>query len=96
MTVYQGIVKGNVVLLPEEVHLQDGTKVEVTVVPANIQGHRSPESLEAAEEAFKQHLLEAGLILEIKRPPLTEPEGNRRPIKVKGKPMSQTIIEDRR
>jgi len=96
MATFQGIVKDNVVLLPEEVHLQDGTQVEVTVVPAIFQGQRSPESLEAAEEAFKQHLLAEGLILEIKRPSLTEPEGNRRPIKVKGKPMSQMIIEDRR
>ncbi len=96
MTVYQGIVKDNVVLLPEEVHLQDGTEVGVIVAPANIQGHRSPESLEAAEETFKQLLLEKGLILEIKRPSLIEPKGDRRPIKVKGKPMSQMIIEDRR
>ncbi len=96
MIAYRGIVKDNVVLLPEEAHLQDGTQVEVIVIPANIQVHRSPKSLEAAEEAFKQRLLEEGLILEIKRPTPTAPEGDRRPIKVKGKPMSQIIVEDRR
>jgi hypothetical protein len=96
MAVYQGIVKDNVVLLPEEAHLQDGTQVEVKVVSAAIREHRSPESLETAEEAFEQGLLEKGLILEIKRPSLTESKGDRRPIKVKGKPMSQMVIEDRR
>jgi hypothetical protein len=96
MTVYEGIVKGNVVLLPKEVHLQDGTRVEVTVIPAGADEFRSPEALEAAEEAFEQHLLERGLILEIKKPSPLEPMGNRRPIKAKGKPMSQMIIEDRR
>ena len=96
MTIYEGIVRDNVVLLPKEVHLQDGTKVEVTVVPIAVDELSSPEALEAAEETFKQRLLEKGLILEIKHPSPVEPKGNRRPIKVKGKPMSQMVIEDRR
>ena len=101
MAVYHGIVKDNVILLPEEVHLQDGTEVEVTIVPTTINGQvsvlrPSPQSLEAAEEAFKQPLLEKGLLLEIKRPSRTDPEGDRTPIKVKGKPMSRMVIEDRR
>ncbi len=53
-------------------------------------------SSEASEEAFLQRLLEEGLIKEIKRPPRVSPTGDRTPVKVKGKPMSQTIIEDRR
>ncbi len=96
MTVYEGVVKDNVVLLPEDVHLQDGTKVEVTVVPTAVDEFMLPGALEAAEEAFRQHLLERGLILEIKHQSHVEPKGNRRPIKVKGKPMSQMVIEDRR
>jgi hypothetical protein len=99
MTVYQGIVRDNVVLLPKEVHLQDGTKVEVSVVstvPTAVGDLRSPEALEAAEAAFKQHLFERGLIAEIKGPSPAEPKGTRKPIKVKGKPISQMVIEDRR
>lgn len=96
MTVYHGIVKDNIILLPKEVHLQDGTEVEVTIVPTTVNGQISPELLEAAEEAFKQRLLEKGLLIEIKRPSRTEPEGDRTPIKVKGKPMSRMVIEDRR
>jgi hypothetical protein len=96
MTAYHGIVKDNVVLLPEEVHLQDGTEVEVTIIPTTVNGQISPQTLEAAEEASKQRLLEKGLPTEIKRPSRTEPKGDRTPIKVKGNPMSQMVIEDRR
>lgn len=56
----------------------------------------SVEAEGATEEAFLQKLLKEGLIAEIKRPPKTSPAGDRTPVKVKGKPMSQTIIEDRR
>jgi hypothetical protein len=49
----------------------------------------------AAEERFKQRLLEKGLLKEIKRPPY-EAKGDRTPIKVKGKPLSEMIIEERR
>lgn len=51
------------------------------------------------EDEFEQHLLEAGVISEVK-PPITEEELARfrayRPIEVKGKPVSETLIEDRR
>lgn len=54
-----------------------------------------------AEEEFKLRLLEAGLIQEIKRPEhhlqeLQEAFLNYQPIVVQGKPLSETIIEDRR
>lgn len=51
------------------------------------------------EDEFEQHLLEAGVISEVK-PPLPEEELARfrayKPIEVKGKPVSETLIEDRR
>jgi len=48
-----------------------------------------------AEQRFKGKLVELGLLKNITIPS-GEPEGRRTPIKVKGKPISQTIIEDRR
>lgn len=50
-------------------------------------------------DEFEQHLLEAGVISEVKRP-ITEEDVARfrayKPIEVKGKPVSETLIEDRR
>jgi hypothetical protein len=49
------------------------------------------------EDELEQRLLKAGLLSEIK-PPITDftPYQNRKPIKVKGKPLSEVIIEERR
>lgn len=51
------------------------------------------------EDEFEQHLLAAGVISEVK-PPISEEELARfrayRPIEVEGKPVSETLIEDRR
>jgi hypothetical protein len=51
------------------------------------------------EDEFEQHLLDAGVISEVK-PAITEEELARfrayKPIEVKGKPVSETLIEDRR
>lgn len=50
------------------------------------------------EDEFEQHLLASGVITEISPPP-TEAEieafRNYKPITVEGKPVSQTIIEER-
>lgn len=48
------------------------------------------------EDQLDQVLLEAGVISEIP-PPITDftPYQNRQPIEVKGKPLSEIIIEDR-
>jgi hypothetical protein len=53
--------------------------------------------LRSAEEELQRRLLAAGLLSEIK-PPITDftPYQNRKPIEVKGKPVSETIIEERR
>jgi hypothetical protein len=46
---------------------------------------------------FKRTLLDKGLISEIRiRPPTDDPSIARRPVPVQGKPVSETIIEDRR
>ena len=47
-------------------------------------------------ERAQRVLYEAGLLSEIK-PPITDPRPYRRdPIKIKGKPLSETVIEERR
>lgn len=50
---------------------------------------------EEPEMIFKRVLLEKGMISEIRSPQKAGGAGNRRPIPVKGKPVSETIIEDR-
>jgi hypothetical protein len=48
------------------------------------------------DQRVQQALFEAGLVTEIK-PPITDPTPYRRePIKIKGKPLSETVIEERR
>ena len=46
-------------------------------------------------EVFHQVLLSKGLVKEVKNPPVTDTI-ERQLIEVKGKPVSQTIIEDRK
>jgi hypothetical protein len=48
------------------------------------------------DQRVQRALYEAGLVSEIK-PPITDPTPYRRePIKIKGKPLSETVIEERR
>jgi len=67
-----------------------------------------PQSLEAGNETnhlrrnavdldqrIQQALYSAGLVTEIK-PPVKRPRERRPPINIKGKPLSETVIEDRR
>jgi hypothetical protein len=92
MAVYRGVVKGNIVLLDEPVDLADGVVVEVRPMfppPA------TPEERER-EAAFSRRLLELGLIKSI---PTWEPDPpglDRTPIQIEGRPVSETIIEERR
>jgi hypothetical protein len=52
---------------------------------------------EDPEMTFKQLLFEQGLISEIRQPPTTDDlRIERHPVPVEGKPVSETIIEDRR
>ena len=47
------------------------------------------------DQRIQQALYGAGLLTEIK-PPVKRPRERRPPINIKGKPLSETIIEDRR
>ncbi|MBX3278029.1 MAG: tetratricopeptide repeat protein [Acidobacteria bacterium] len=63
--------------------------------PANASAQRNLNVL--MEEKLKQRLLEAGLLKEIKRPIRDfAPYPKRTPITVRGTPLSETIVEDRR
>jgi hypothetical protein len=55
------------------------------------------EELQAAETAFKQRLLELGLLTKITRPPTpgVDPR-NRQPVPVAGNSVSELVIKERR
>jgi len=57
----------------------------------------APPAPQMTEEEFEQHLLAKGVISEIP-PPITDltPFQNRKLMDVKGKPLSETVIEERR
>lgn len=90
MTIYQGVVKGNVVLLPEGVQLEEGAEVEVRLLPTEYR-----DSEQSAEEGLKQELVRIGLLKRIRRPSGSLLDGDRTPIKIEGT-LSKAIIEDRR
>lgn len=71
-------------LTPEEqVHVRDLIN-ELLLTPDEI------------DRQLQQRLFRAGLVSEIKPPRSSLPELNFKPIEVKGKPVSETIIEERR
>lgn len=87
MRVYEGIVQDCVVVLPEGVQLEDGLHVEIRIREV---GHESPEVL------FKKRLVEAGLIERPRKPSWPLADQDRTPIQVKGKLLSEQIMEERR
>lgn len=92
MAHYFGLVKGGVVLLPPEVSLADGTVVEIRVAEAvQVAGDER-----AIGDAAKRRLVALGLLTEIKGATLLPSADDRRLIEVEGKPLSETIIEERR
>lgn len=86
-----GVVRGNVVVLPESVDLPDGSAVEVRVLTTDYE-----RVDDEAETRFKQRLVELGLLTTIRTPAPIPPEADRTPIQVRGKPLSEIIIEERR
>ena len=57
----------------------------------------APPAPQMTEEEFERHLLAKGIISEIP-PPITDltPFENRKLMEVKGKPLSKTVVEERR
>jgi hypothetical protein len=91
VAIYYGVVKGNTIVMPADAHLTEGSTVEVRPLV-----QPPPENKDDKEMLFKQKLLALGLIREIKFPRRYVLRGNRKPIRVSGKPLSETIIEERR
>lgn len=85
MPTYYGIVQGNMVVLPPEARLPEGSTVEVRV----------PD--EAAVLAAKHAMLASGLISAIRVPGEQLPTHRRvAPLVIGGKPASELLIEERR
>jgi hypothetical protein len=88
MQVYEGVVQNRVVILPQDVHLEDGLRVEIRI--PEMEG-------ESAEALLKQRLVELGLLAKARKPGKTHvKQRDRTPIRVEGKPLSEQIIEERR
>jgi hypothetical protein len=68
---------------------------ELLQVQEAIQERLAPDRYSPEEKRFHQALLAAGLVKEIK-PPRGTPSGARRLIQARGKPVSETLIEERR
>jgi hypothetical protein len=57
----------------------------------------SPPAVPPTEEQFERELVEEGILDQVPLPPSArEPTGKRKPIDIKGKPLSENILEDRR
>lgn len=92
MTIYRGMVKGNVVVLPPEAQLADGSIVEVRLAQP------APEAVaeDIADQQVQAALVAAGLLKAV------QPLGARavvvgRPLlHISGPPVSETIIAERR
>lgn len=67
------------------------------LLPQSVQADVPDETLQAGDldQRLQRALYEAGLVSEIK-PRVKRPRVRRPPIRIKGKPLSETIIEDRR
>ena len=88
MAAYYGVVRDNHIELEGGARLAEGTRVEVHI--------RSDDTAtRAAEEALLRDLLAEGLLEEL---PIDEaaPEEPFEPVVVRGEPLSEQIIEERR
>jgi len=90
MDIYMGTVKDGVVLLPEGVNLPQGLTVEIRVPEKSAEIKNQAE----LEHQFKQKLLKKGLLAEVKLP--LQVSRRTIPVSLKGKLLSEMILEERR
>lgn len=76
--------------------LEQLTPEECQQVRQAIEQRLAGRTASGNELAFKQRLLAVGLLSEIKQSLRAAPPGDRTPIRVTGKPLSEMIIEERR
>jgi hypothetical protein len=95
MSTVEEIVKAVTELPPQE-QAEVRRRLESLLAQSD-QADSPSETLPAGDldQRLQRALYEAGLISEIK-PRVKRPRVRRPPIKIKGKPLSETIIEDRR
>jgi predicted DNA-binding antitoxin AbrB/MazE fold protein len=92
MLVVRGVVKGRTVLLPDSIQLTEGAEVEVRVRDERRKYTPSAHS----EKAFKEKLIEIGLLKEWRLPRGDKAMTVRIPAEVQGRPLSELIIAERR
>ena len=92
MIVVRGVVKGRTVLLPDSIQLTEGAEVEVRV--RDERRKSAPSAL--SEKAFKEKLIEIGLLKEWRLPGDDKAMTVRIPAEVQGRPLSELIIAERR
>jgi hypothetical protein len=90
--VVRGVVKDRVIVLPDSIPLTEGAEVEVRV--RSERRKHTPSSL--SEKAFKERLIEEGLLKELSAPAKAEIITVRAPAQVEGQPLSALIIAERR
>jgi len=85
--------------LPPEEQAELRRRLEVLTAQPQEKERRPDQNLQTnrdLDQRVQRALFEAGLLSEIK-PPITDPTPYRRePIKIVGKPLSETVIEERR
>jgi len=85
--------------LPPEEQAELRRRLEALTAQPDETERRADQNLQAnrdLDQRVQRALFEAGLLSEIK-PPITDPTPYRRePIKIVGKPLSETVIEERR
>ena len=91
--VYHGVVRDNRVELEGDAQLRDGLQVEVRPVPE--QALSSGGAAAEAERALVEDLLAAGLLDEAPEDGAV-PAVPFEPVNVRGRPLSEQIIEERR
>jgi hypothetical protein len=75
--------------------IEDLNEAELQQVQAAIQERLATDDEAARMERVHQALLASGLVKQIKRP-MQRTEDRPPPVPIKGKPISETIIEERR
>jgi hypothetical protein len=92
MLVVRGVVKGRTVLLPDSIQLTEGAEVEVRV--RTERRKYTPSAF--SEKAFKEKLIEIGLLKEWRLPGDAKTRTVRIPAEIQGRPLSELIIAERR
>lgn len=92
MLVVRGVVKGRTVVLPDSIQLTEGAEVEVRVDD----GRRKHTPSALSEKAFKEKLIEIGLLKECRLSGDDQAMTVRIPAEVQGRPLSELIIAERR